>query len=501
MAASANGHTAYPAPAHPLALALFRELRDRSIADKVLVLDTLDRRLGRGDMTEKQERAFHALAQFVKEENHFPSSGEWDRWRSSQEAADARRNTPSGTFIRNASGNWPAARAAFEGASSAHADVLTLRMTALGPEFTDDTLLRAVRAWAANSARPLLLTRFVDWLGDEEAVLASGLGRVPKSGEPFRRFGGWGDVLKAADVADGIAAAGYRGRGRASSGRSPQDEELLFAVRAWAEDCEGVLHRTAFMVWWENACFPQRPELADATRRWQPIKDAFGDWPAVLAAAELAHRSAAAAGRARGLHTDAPDYVVPIVKTDDAAALLACVREAAKELGAAMSFPRFDRWRKGQMDGAALAGQPIPAIPHSQTLRKHFGGWAGAKLAAEVLSSEEAEFERTRQKHPPGVFHDCVRSAMKEYGAGIRPGEFLRWRAAELVARRAHDPDFSIPHLDSVRTRLGGRRAEWAVVVATVLGKASQVVDSGAGAQDAAGVRDPRGASARRSVS
>lgn len=67
--------------AHPLALTLWRLLRDREVADKILVLSACDRRLSRGDMTEKQEQAHFAVSLFVEAVGHIPHATEWDEWR------------------------------------------------------------------------------------------------------------------------------------------------------------------------------------------------------------------------------------------------------------------------------------------------------------------------------------------------------------------------------------------------------------------------------------
>lgn len=153
-----------PRRAHPLAKALYDALRDRSREDKVLVLRALERRAAPHTMPDKQERAYHALAEFVEEEGRFPASDEWESWRKQTDGTGMRANLPSATFVRNAFGDWRSARAAFAGAAAPMPDVLVRRLTARGPSFDDAELLEVVRIWARMQTGQLAQSDFEAWL-------------------------------------------------------------------------------------------------------------------------------------------------------------------------------------------------------------------------------------------------------------------------------------------------------------------------------------------------
>jgi hypothetical protein len=77
--ASVAGNPASTGAAHPLARAMWAILRDRSVADKALVLAACERRLAPPDMTQKEERSYFAVARFVEEHVNVPHAGDYDR--------------------------------------------------------------------------------------------------------------------------------------------------------------------------------------------------------------------------------------------------------------------------------------------------------------------------------------------------------------------------------------------------------------------------------------
>lgn len=462
--------------AHPLARELYGILRDRSVEDKVLVLNALDRRFKRPDMTEKQERAFLALSEFVQREGRFPAADEWDRWRHGPEAPSL--NLPSATFIRNAFGSWRAARAEFMGSTASPVDVLARRLTAHGPAFADNDVLHIVRVWAATTAGPLVQTRFVEWLRDDAAVRASGLTRVPSGIEPFRRFAKWPALLRAAGLADRIAtrapSSATTAKVRTARRGAIHDDDLLFLVRKWAATVEGgrALRRGDFLAWGESEFLAERPELDGVAGQWQHYREAFGDWPRVLRAAGLADRAPGAITIeeevARGEAVMPAEYSAIRVETSDPEALLVFVREAGEELGPTMTAADYNRWRYKRRAEVARSGLPVPAIPHSKTPVRLFGGWPAAKVRAGVLAVEDVPAGRAGRAYPRKDLVECVASAIRAFGPDVGSAEFSRWRRAEMHQHR-HDRNFRLPYIDSLRDHLGGPEREWRVVVETVL--------------------------------
>src|SRR5438128_2621572 len=94
--------------AHPLARRSWSMLRDRSEADRRLVFNALQRRLGTGATHEKQEIALYALHRWMERTGagRAPSRRQYDAFRDDQDDPAA---WPSATLIRNAFGGWEAA--------------------------------------------------------------------------------------------------------------------------------------------------------------------------------------------------------------------------------------------------------------------------------------------------------------------------------------------------------------------------------------------------------
>lgn len=67
-------------PAHPLARELWKLLRNRSEADRRLVYEALQRRLGIGEMTAKREQAAEALRRFASAQREARTQADPPSW-------------------------------------------------------------------------------------------------------------------------------------------------------------------------------------------------------------------------------------------------------------------------------------------------------------------------------------------------------------------------------------------------------------------------------------
>lgn len=228
-------------PAHPLAAWAWSVLRDRSIADKMFVLTACDRRLGRRDMPEKQERAYNAISLFVEAVGHLPHANEWDEWRR---ASEDRKQLPSATFIRNAFGGWGDLRACFE--ATPDCDVLSARLTSRGSAFTDEELQDVLQAWASETDEPLTWEGLQAWL-DSGGPARAGVSRAPLHVQTFTRGRGtFADALEAAGLSHrgttAVQAAAWRRRPVAVL-----REQLLSELRCWAAVQPGLLYHADFV--------------------------------------------------------------------------------------------------------------------------------------------------------------------------------------------------------------------------------------------------------------
>jgi hypothetical protein len=133
-----------------------------------------------------------------------------------------------------------------------------------------------------------------------------------------------------------------------------------------------------------------------------------------------------------------------------------------------MTAADYNRWRYKRRAEVARSGLPVPAIPHSKTPVRLFGGWPAAKVRAGVLAVEDVPAGRAGRAYPRKDLVECVASAIRAFGPDVGSAEFSRWRRAEMHQHR-HDRNFRLPYIDSLRDHLGGPEREWRVVVETVL--------------------------------
>ena len=206
--------------AHPLAAWAWAVLGNiRSVADKMLVLNACDRRLGRGSTSEKQEQAYNAVALFVADVGHVPHATEWDAWRV---GSTERRGLPSASFIRNAFGGWAGLRASFE--TVPEVDVLSTRLTARGPSFATDEHAAVLAAWAAATEGPLRWEGLLAWL-KADGPAEAGISRAPREVQTLMRgYRSFEVMLEAAGLGDrSVAELGRRPRRATERWIAPQE--------------------------------------------------------------------------------------------------------------------------------------------------------------------------------------------------------------------------------------------------------------------------------------
>jgi hypothetical protein len=483
---------------HPLALALWALLRDRSVADKALVLNACDRRLGRPDMPQKQEQAAYAVSLFVEQFGHVPHASQWDAWRK---ADPSRCYLPSATFIRNAFGGWTGVRAALT--TQPEPDVLTARLTARGPTFNDDDLLHVVRVWAGQSTGALRRGSLQVWLSSGGAADA-GITRAPRHTAIFRRFGTFQQLLDAAglahrvrsrpdagvgnDAAVGNEAAVRNDAGVGSDAGVANDaafrSALLAELKAWSERVSGVLFQCDFLVHWQHLNLPPEHPLVEVPPLAAVLRNLLGSWGDALLAAGLSHRSARA--QPGGALSTRPDLsqIRPRVMTEDVEELGRWLRLAAAEgPGAVLSYPQYDQWRKRRLEAAVAAGHRPEPIPSSMTLRKMAGGsWYAAKVHARVPGADEvAAGQRHRQAYARETVLEAVHAAMAANSDGpdslgyLSPARYISWRAAQVAEQREAGREPHVPNIDLVRRVLGGPTRLWKVVVAAAVAEQSSL--------------------------
>lgn len=459
--------------AHPLARALWNILRDRSVADRAMVLAACERRLGRGDMPEKQEQAFYAVSLFVTEQGHVPHANEWDEWRK---VGTTRRGLPSATFIRNAFGSWSALRSLF--ATTAQVDVLSARLTASGSQFTNEELIRVLQLWAAETDGPLLAAGLELWLASDRPT-ALGV-RVPRSRHTFYgRFGDFAAMLATAGLSD-------RSPRVARTARDPLKEAqmrevLLTELVRWADSREGVLFRCDFLA--HLSQLPESHELHGVAGVSSRLRSILGSWDAALLDAGLIAR--ATSSQPGGVRSTRPAMRPGRrVETNDWQELGVWVRQAAASgPEAALSYPQYDQWRKRRIEASAAAGELPERIPSSAKLRAatEDGSWFTVKVRSSVPGAEEFAAHRPEgrtysdeliRKAVLAAMHD-LRDTLASPGS-LRPSQYMRWRANQRAPYRGTGNEPRLPTVELVRQQLGGPEHDWSVVMREVLDVAGE---------------------------
>lgn len=296
----------HPSPIHAdrrtvdkLALALFEELRHRSLVDQRLVHQALARSLGL-PLAQDQVAALDALEACAMDIRRAVSRERYRVWQAEQPPEDER---PTAYDVEQAFGGWAAVRAALSGASQL--DVAAKRFTQLGPKRETQELIAGIRLWNARQPDAALrFARFADWARRylHEGPAEPGVAVAVSCNTYIRKFGSWFEAVNAAGL---LESASFETFSRlASTKKTYTDDELLDAVRAasrWAQREYGrELVRELLDAYREAAL---HANFAAGTREAVPgattIVARFGSLPAAMLAAGVIDEHEASRRRCR----------------------------------------------------------------------------------------------------------------------------------------------------------------------------------------------------------
>ena len=339
---------------HPLAVAIFRQLQDRSDVDvREVLLATVSAQAGASSA--RAASALSALGACLADRGSL-TRPVYRCWRDDQARPE---QWPSAGEIEGTFGRWSAAtRAALNGGVSGA--VTASRLAACGSEYTPEEMLACVSEWAASvRSGPLVLDAYLDWARGQMSRRSGRRSRYWRGKQLVgKRFGSWEALLDAVELGDRVAAAQPR------LSETVQRRELaLFWLRAsWnAKARGGWLTQAAHH---KFVVERKRQLAADGEGDvWLPwgvdVHEMFGSWPAGLLAAGLVDEDEAA--RREGGRTPQ--------RLDDE--LLEFVAVAMRETGKGelLSSNGYSAW----VAGRRRAGDDEP--PAYNTLKGRFGGW------------------------------------------------------------------------------------------------------------------------------
>lgn len=326
-----------------LAVAIFRVLRDRSDADRELVLRALEPASGQaGSEAEAICRA--ALRACSEELGRSPSRRAYDAWR---DGLSVRAEQPSSSLIRTTFGSWPKALNAID--ASPAANVLTRRLTSRGGQFSGQELIAGLRACAAALGKhDFTQAELLQWAREQRRL--DPRVRIPTSANTFIRvFGSWREAKEAAGL--------------------QQEEQRLVPDIDFPQAVQVVAN-----------CLGERPTRNSYDRcvREQNRRDSvylpvsativahYGAWADALFAAGLISENQAVERRRRRVGYLADDDVLQFVVT------------AISECGTPLTPTQYERWRRSQPGAAG-------SIPASKTIKMRFGSFDTATSRARAV--------------------------------------------------------------------------------------------------------------------
>lgn len=394
--------------AHPLADRCMSVLRDRSEADQRLVFEHLQRRCQPELTTAAAEIAYYALkrASELLGLSHCPSKKAYNCLRSEQRDPG---DFPSATAIRNAlgEGSWERATALVDGRPQP--DVTTRRLTAKGKRFTTDSVSEILEYWARRADGPLRQQRFLDWAQAEARDPDSPFERVPLTDHTIRRlYGGWNEALAAIGALQRNADAGGTTKHPKTPGAADSDE--LARPAPLDIDLESMPAATAA----------------------QYSEQALFDW-LVWFHGRLGLRP-----------------------------------------GAAMPAADFTELR-AQIIATKRAQGEVAHIPAADTITERLGSFHRAQVATGLI---EERGTHSRAPYPEDDLLQALAAAAaaetkKENGrsseqtmvGGLRESTYRHWREQRQRELRRDDPQARLPSVSLLKSRLGGARRRWKVVL------------------------------------
>lgn len=344
-----------------MALAVFSAVRDLSVVDRRHVLAVCERRLKgicSAEHSAAQAAAVDALRAFIDAHGgELPSKARFDAWRGT---ASAPPGLPSSFKVASAFGSWVAATAAVRGGKPVQL-LQARRLSALGPAFTREEALKAIRDFDAAWSGAVTWTNYLAWA---RSTLKTNPGaRLPLSPQTFRKHDGWFTLCREA----GVDATHAKTR---QPTRHYSVEELRDAAAAAQQDAGGgPLRRFEYDAWRKRKLDDSGSDVAPAP---MAFVRRFGAWPEAMRELGLIDdQQFALAARSR-----------PRVIADDEA-LDALITAAAEVHGPLASFS-YTRWRCAFVP---RPGEPMP--PSAAWFRGRFGSWEAAIAAAEARGREQ----------------------------------------------------------------------------------------------------------------
>lgn len=357
--------------ADPLAIGVYRALQGRSLADQLHVLAALQDRFPYEPSDQRKARAVEALRIFWQEQQAAGRSTvlgkkPYTRWRAEQ---PKHLEYPAASTIAQAFGGWElAARAADHGLP---ADLRATRSLAIS-RFSEEEILAAIEIWASDQPEDLRLTEegFLAWTRRETDTPSGRVGRVPLTGGPIQRLGGWRRFLSLAGLAD--RAGSPATKGQAIITRTYSDEDLIEMLREAAETRSGKeFPLSAFTVWREQQLKAGHHGIPSVIT----VINRFGSWNLAKVAAGLA------IDRERLAFHPAP-YPIAEMK--------AAVRLAAEKISTDRLTKRhYERWREQQMEA-----DPDRRLPAGITIAMKLGegSWTAACHVCELQGKSYPRF-------------------------------------------------------------------------------------------------------------
>lgn len=118
-----------------------------------------------------------------------------------------------------------------------------------------------------------------------------------------------------------------------------------------------------------------------------------------------------------------------------------CLRRATEDVrpASALTQEEYQSWRKSQIEAADKAGNWL-VIPSFHTVRRSFGSWLKALLAADLISeafANQGARGRGRRMAPEQIAEGLLR-AVEDLGSSFTGASYSRWREAEVC-------DLSLP--------------------------------------------------------
>jgi len=348
----------HPSRAHPTVRAIFAVLRDGAEADARVVFRTLGERLQDEPMTERQSQLAAGLVEYRCQTGRTDAKG-YDAWVRSQPRPHPFRSTGA---LRTALGpSWKEVRGRVFG--EAFQDVGSGRLNLLGGHFTDDELLDAVRAWAAETDGPLSQPRFFEWTRQELGRDQPRFDNLPVTWSAYMRFGGWKATLSQLD----LLVRRYKQPTPTKHVRMPvgvradySDEKLKATLQAAAASVGRHLSYYAYQRW-ADALISNAIEEGKLINiaHYSTYRRRWGTWPRALAAAGIIDEAELQARTRDDYYAD--DELIDILV------------EAIQTVGTEMTPKQYRQWAQTRRAHLARDGEP-ERIPSQPTMRVRLGG-------------------------------------------------------------------------------------------------------------------------------